>query len=261
MSVAVSYSLISQDIERSLAVTAARAPVKLESDYYRQNASTVTSLDEFLADSRLFRFAMTAFGLGELSYAKGYIRKILEEGVSDPDSLANRTNDPRITDFARTFDFASFGDLTMTRAATGEEVVDRYVRQTMEEDAGRQDGEGVRLALYFERQAPEVFSVYQILADRALYEVVRTVAGLPPEFAAVDIDRQAEVISERVDIESFKDPEALQQFLLRFTAVWDSVNSPVADPVLTLFSAGTQSTPTISLDLALSLQSFRLGGA
>jgi len=261
MSVSISYQLISDDINRSLAVTANQAPVKLESEYYLKTISTVRTLDEFIADSRLFRFAMNAFGLGDLAYAKGYMRKILEEGIADPESLANRTNDPRIAEFARAFDFESFGDLTTSRSATRDDVVSRYVRQTLEETAGQQDGEGVRLALYFERQAPLVASVYDILADSALYEVARTVLGLPSEFAAVDIERQAAVLDERLDIADFQDPAALNSFLVRFTAIWDATEGAQSDPVLNLFTVGSQTTPTISLDLALAVQSFRLGGA
>ena len=261
MSVAVSYQIISGDITRSLTVTANQPAVRLESEYYLDRVSSIRSLDEFIADSRLFRFAMTAFGLGELAFAKGYMRKILEEGVDDPTSLANRTNDPRIAEFARVFDFNGFGEATMDRAATRGDVVSRYVRQTLEETAGELDGEGVRLALYFERQAPTIDSVYDILGDQALYEVVRNVLGLPSEFAAVDIERQAEVLSARLDLADFQNPDALQRFLSRFTAVWDASEGTGADPVLALFSSTNSQFPTISLDLALSLQSFRLGGA
>ena len=261
MSVAVSYRLFSQNLTRSMSVTANQAPVKLESEYYQKHASSITSLEEFLADTRLFRFAMTAFGLADLAYAKGYIRKILEEGISDPESLANRTNDPRITEFARTFDFESFGEDTMRRTATGEEVITRYIRQTLEVEAGEQDGDGVRLALYFERQAPEIRTAFDILADSALLEVVRVTLGLPQAFSAARIQRQAAVIEDRIDIESFKDPEALRAFLVRFTAVWDATEEPLSDPILALFSPAIQSAPNVSLDLMLSLQNIRLGGA
>ncbi|MCF3932481.1 DUF1217 domain-containing protein [Acuticoccus sp. M5D2P5] len=259
MSVSVSYRLIAQNLDRSLAITANQAPVKLESEYYLENFRSVTSIDEFVADTRLFRFAMTAFGLSDLAFAKGYMRKILEEGVLEPDSLANRTSDYRLREFAAAFDFDSFGDLTMQREATGQAVIDRYVRQTMEVDAGEVDGEGVRLALYFERMAPDITTAYDVLADPALFKVVRTVLGLPAAFAAIDIDRQASLISEQLDIAAFSDPEELSRFLTRFTAVWDATESTYSDPVLSLFGVGA-APPSVSLDLALSVQSFRLGG-
>lgn len=261
MSVATSYRLISSNIDRSLAITASQGSVKLESEYYVKNARNVSSLDEFLADTRLFTFAMKAFGLEDMAFARGYMRKILEEGMSDPASLGNRTSDLRIQEFARAFDFESFGSATMQREKTGQAVVDRYVRQTMEVDAGQLDGEGVRLALYFERMGGTIDNAYDILADKALGQVVRTALGLPPEFAAADIDKQAATLAEKLDFADFSDEDALRRFLTRFTAMWDATQTVSRDPILNLFAVGGTTPQTVSLELALSLSSLRLGGA
>ena len=261
MSVAVSYQLLSRNLDQSLAITANKGPVKLESTYYLENYRKISSLDDFLADTRLFTFAMTAFGLEDMAFAKGYMRKILEEGVAEPTALANRTNDPKIKEFAKAFNFTEFGNVTMFRESTGAAVVDRYVRQTMEVSAGEDDGDGVRLALYFERMASSIDSPYDILADAALAKVARVALGLPSEFAAADIDRQAAVISERLDLDDFADAEKLHRFLTRFTALWDATEVVATDPILSLFAVGAATMPTVSLDLALSLSSLRLGGA
>lgn len=260
MSVAVSYRLISANLERNLEITANQGPVKLESAYYMENRGKVRSIDDFLADTRLFRTAMTAYGLADLAFAKGYMRKVLEEGVADPRSLANRTTDQRIQEFARAFDFDTFGELTMDRAVTGQALVDRYVRQSLEVEAGARDGEGVRLALYFARKAPEIDNAFDILGDAALSQVVRTALGLPDGIAAVDIDRQAEILNERLDFDELKDPAALDRFLTRFASLWDARNNPFSDPVLSLFGAGPAAQPAVSLDLAMSFTTLRLGG-
>ncbi|WP_226578014.1 DUF1217 domain-containing protein [Acuticoccus sediminis] len=261
MSVAVSYRLISSNLDRQLEITSKQGPVKLEAQYYLENYGNVTSIDEFLQDTRLFTTAMKAFGLEDMAFAKGYMRKILEEGMSDPLSLGNRTTDPRIQEFARAFDFESFGDLTMKRDATGQQVVDKFVRQQLEVTAGELDGEGVRLALYFERMAGEIHSPYDILADKALSKVVRTVLNLPTAFSGADIDKQAAVLAERLDGVDFSDEDQLRRFLMRFTTMWDATQSVSRDPILNLFAVGGATMQTVSLELALSLSSLRLGGA
>lgn len=259
MTTTVSYRLISQNLDRQLELTASRGAVKLESDYYLENYQKITSIDEFLNDTRVFNFAMNAFGLSDLAFAKGYMRKILEGGVVEPSALANRTNDARITAFAETFDFAFWREETMTRSGTGQEVVDRYVRQSLEEDAGESD-EGVRLALYFERMAPQIESAYDILADAALVEVVLTALGLPSEFSAADIDKQAAALEARIDFETLTEPEELDRFLLQFTALWEAENVAARDPILNLFGVGSSSSSTVSLELALTFSQLRLGG-
>jgi len=261
MSVALSYRLISSNLDRQLEITSKQGPVKLESEYYLENHRNVSSIDEFLEDTRLFTTAMKAFGLEDMAFAKGYMRKILEEGMSDPRSLGNRTTDVRIKEFARAFDFETYGDLTMTRAATGQQVVDMFVRQQLEVTAGALDGEGVRLALYFERMAGDINSSYDILADKALTQVVRTALGLPKEFSAADIDRQAAALDKRLEGIDFTDPEQVTNFLTRFTTLWDATEVVTRDPILNLFAAGGGTSSTVSLSLAMTLSSLRLGGA
>lgn len=258
MSVAVSYRLYSQTLERQLELTASRGSVKLESEHYLENYRNISSIAEFVSSTRVFDFAMTAFGLQDLAFAKGYMRKVLEGGISDPNSLANRTNDLRIREFARVFDFETFGPDTMSRSATGQAVVDRFVRETLELEAGQED-EGVRLALYFQRKGSELTSGLEVLGDAALAEVARTALGLPDEFAASDIDKQAAVIEDRIDLAALSDPEEMDRFLTRFGAQWDAKNAST-DPVLGLFGAGAASSPTISTDLVVSLSNLRLGG-
>src|SRR5690606_35411929 len=119
-------------------------------------------------------YAMKAYGLEDMAYAKGMLRKVLTDGVADSTSFANRLNDDRFLEFAKTFDFAAKGAETTAGATATTDVVDKYVRHSLEVDAG-EENEGVRLALYFERLAPKVTSAYGLLADPAIWKVIQTV--------------------------------------------------------------------------------------
>ena len=257
LSTMATYRLMARDLDRTLSLKAAEAPVRLEVDHYLERIGEIRSIEEFLGDNRVFRFAMTAFGLEDMAFAKGYMRKVLTEGVADPDAFAYRINDPRFLDFARTFDFARLGEDTTRSAAVRDPVVARYVRQSLEVSAGAEN-EGVRLALYFRRAAPEVRSVYGILADPALSEVVRTTLGLPPQTAAMPIEVQAAAIERRLNIADLKDPEVIDRMLIRFTSLWDATRETGADPLLELFNA--RPSASVSLDLAMTLQGLRRGG-
>ena len=100
-------------------------------------------------------------------------------------------------------------------------VVDRYTRQTLETNAG-QDNEAVRLALYFQREAPNVKSVYGLLADTALWTVVKTTFGFPDTMANADIELQAKAVSQQLDIADLSDPTKLDKLITRFAAAWDA---------------------------------------
>lgn len=249
----VSLQLITRDMDASIGRLSERGDVAREVAYYRETIETIKTPEEFVADTRLFNFAMRAHGLEDMAYAKAFMLKVLKEGREDPEAFANQLSDPRYRDFAATYDFAAFGEAATVFTKARQGVIDRYLVQTLESEAGASDP-GVRLALYFQRKAPEVTSHLEILADRALSEVVRTALGMPAEMATVDIDRQVEILAGRIDIEDFKDPAKLSDFIARFANMWQLNNgvSAAQSPVLALIAPSTSAS--LSTDLLLQLQ-------
>lgn len=253
-----SYRLISENLSRSLNSTAEKPEVAREVENYLENIGDVKSVDDFINNDRIYRFALTAFGLQDQIFAKAFIRKVLTEGVTDPNSFANRLADGRFRELARTFNFAGLGETTTLLDRTRQGTVDRYIRQTLEQDAGEQN-EGVRLALYFERNASSITSGFSVLADAALLKVVRTTLGLPESLSSLDIDRQAEIIESRLDVTDLQDPEKLSQFITRFTILYETENpSTVATSPALLLSQPVEAG--ISVDLLASIQNLKRGG-
>ena len=257
LSTYTSYRLIARDLDRSLSLKASERQVTLETNYYLENIGKVESIDEFLADTRLFKYAMKAFGLEDMAYAKAYMRKVLTEGTTDEKAFVNRIADERFKQFATVFDFAGNGPAAVEGSDAQQGVVDRYVRQSLEVSAG-EENEGVRLALYFQRSASTVTSAYGILADEALLKVVFTALGFPDEMRGANIDRQAAAIEARLDVSSLQDPKEVEKLLTRFTALWDAADATNVSPLMTLFE--TSSSPSVGLDLVMTLQNLRRGG-
>jgi hypothetical protein len=253
-----SYLLLASDLDRSLQRTAATPPVERERAYYLAHISTAKTIDDFLADDRLYAFAMKAFGLEDMTYAKAFMRKVLEGGIDDKESFANRLADKRYAEFAAVFDFVRFGAATTAFDAAQQGTVDRYVRQTLEENAGAQN-EGVRLALYFARKADTVESAFAILADPALLRVVQTIFRIPAASSAMDIDRQAEHIEKLLNLADLKDPAAVDALLKRFTALWELDSPPAAAPTPAVL-IGPPRELGIGAGVLMSLQALRLGG-
>ena len=248
-----SYAAITRDLGQSLKRVQSQPTVERDTQYYLENIEKVKNIDDFVNDRRLFGYAMKAFGLADMTYAKAFMVKVLKEGIDDSESFANSLSDQKYKAFAETFNFARFGETTTIFEKTRQGTVDRYVRQTLEEDAGVSN-EGVRLALYFERKAPDIKTMYGVLADGALSKVVRTSLGLPESFAMLDIDKQVEYLEKKIDIEDFKDPEALSKFLTRFTSMWE-ISNPTASPISNMTVLFGQPTEFgISTDVLLTLQ-------
>lgn len=252
------YKLVSGNIDRTLAATAKQPQVARDTDYYLANIGNVKSIDDFLKNDRLYRYAMKAWGLEDMTYAKAFMRKVLTEGVDSSKSFANTLSDPRYKKFATAFNFKANGDTTTTLDAAKQGTVDLYTRQKLEEDAGS-GNEGVRLALYFERNASSITSAYSILGDKALLKVVQTALGLPATMSLLDIDRQAKMISDRLNLSDLQDPKKVQAFLTHFTARWDVDNQNMTQlsPNALLIQPAEAS---VSTSLLTSLQNLKLGG-
>lgn len=229
---------------------------KIETAYFRENIGKVEAIDDLLGDERLLTYALRAYRIEGLDLSRSQLDAILSGGVAEPDSPANKHANENVAKFAAAFDFATLGEKTTTHVAAQHETIQKYARQTLEQDAGNQN-EGVRLALYFERKASDITSFYQVLGDPALAEVMRTAFGFPASMAQADIDKQVQAMEKKFDIEDLQDPEKVRKFLTRFTSMWE-INNPSA--TTTSLAASLFSQPPsfgISPDTMLAIAMLR----
>lgn len=255
-----SYQQISRNLDKSLGMLSLRPEVKRQSDYFLANIRRVKSAEEFLGDDRLYQFAMTAYGLKDMIYAKAFMRKILTEGLENSKSFALQLADTRFREFAEAFNFTRYGATATAFDRAQQGTVDRYVRIQLEADAGQKD-EGLRLALYFQRKAPSVSSVYGLMGDPALYKVVQTALGLPAAYSNTDIDKQAAYIASKIAVADFKDEAKLDAFVSRFAARWQAFQGAgAAATTVPLISLAGSGFTAFDSSLLLSLQSVRRGG-
>lgn len=237
-------------------VDPASEAVQKEIKYYLANIVKVKSAKELLANDRLYAFAMKAYGLEASIGNKEMMEKVLVGGVRDPKSYANQMADKRYAAFASAYNFEAYGADATTYNAAQKPATEKFLRQTLEEDAGK-DNEGVRLALYFQRKAPTIQSFYQVLADPALAKVVRTALALPDSFASADVDRQVKLFEQKLKISDFSDTKKLGDFLKRFTSLWEIENpsSPAQQSPGLLFGAPV--SYGVSTDLLFAMQKLR----
>lgn len=230
--------------------------IQAETEYYLANVKNVKSVDDLMADSRLYNYALSAYGLDPAIENRNFIRSVIEGGIRDSDSVANKSGSKVYAGLAAAFNFEQYGESATTYNPAQQITVDKYMRQTLEENAGKTN-EGVRLALNFERKADAITSWYDVLADKALASVVRTALGLPDSFATADIDKQVAYFESRLDLDDFTDPTRLAKFLTRFTSLYE-INNPTSSTVTSvsvLFSQPT--TIGVSTDLLIAMQNLR----
>jgi uncharacterized protein DUF1217 len=244
------YLQITQNLARVQTSTAAEPAVKTASAYYAANIGKVTSIDQFVGNYRLLSYALDAYGLGSQIHNTALIKQVLEGGVTNPKALANTL--PQWKAFATAFNFTGTDGAASVSTSTAIATTEKgYVEQQLESDAGQQDV-GVQLALYFNRVAPSVTSMYGILADKNLLEAVETIFGLPTAFGAENIDTQAKVLGTLFKISDLQDPTKLKQLTERFTAQYDSLYGPTGSSTSSLTVSGGN-TPSSSSSSAGAL--------
>ncbi|MGO7210697.1 DUF1217 domain-containing protein [Rhizobium ruizarguesonis] len=200
-----------------------------EITYFREQMATITTASEFLADDRLVSFALEAKGLDPDDVTSDELEKMFSSDLDDDKSYVNKLDDNRFAELVGSFNFDQDGNISADPTGTVQqrgdvlETIDSYVRLTLEDDQG-DSNTGVRLALYFERKAPEISNAYDILGDSALFEFFTTTFNLSSYVSNMDVDKQAEMVDNFIDMKDLSDPDKVDDLIQRFTAMYDMAN-------------------------------------
>ncbi|TCU19070.1 DUF1217 domain-containing protein [Rhizobium sullae] len=214
-----------------------------EVDYFAKTMESVQSLDDFLEDDRLTGLILKSVGLDPKDYDEETLKKIF---TSDPDnakSYLNTKADPKFKNIVADFNFDTAGDLTRAKLGTVQDqgaldrTQDAYLRQTLETQEG-ETNDGTRLALYFARKAPDITSLYSILGDKALFQVVTTAYNLPSQISSMDVTKQVDLLKRFVDLEDLSDSKKVDKLVKRFTAMYDIQNVTTQSPALQILTGG-----------------------
>ena len=209
--------------------------------YYRERLGEIETVDEIVADARLVEFIAISEGMTYEDMADGVLGLLLRSDLDDPTSYANSFEDVRYQKIAGSFSFDEMGRIEQSSLLGVQserglvETEHLYVTQSIEEEAGETEV-GARLALYFARMAPTITSVYELLADEALGQFIRTTLSLAEETASADIDKQAQLIESRLEIQDLQDSEKVDEMINRFLVLYDLENGVSLDPTVAAFS-------------------------
>ena len=200
--------------------------VKREIQYFQDTISKIKTAKDFIGNYRLFTFATKAFGLQEMGYAKAFFQKLMESGLANEDALANKLSDKRFKAFVQTFNFGDLGGTTTLISTKMQNVVDLYKRQTLEDKAGEMNS-AAKIALYFERKAPEIKNGMFFIADKALFKFVQTAYNIPSLTSTTEtaIDNAAALIERKINFENLTKPAEVHKMMTRFAALWDLQNT------------------------------------
>ncbi|MFN3936831.1 MAG: DUF1217 domain-containing protein [Gemmobacter sp.] len=234
------WAFLKRTMDRQLAVHAAQPALRRDADYFRGRIAQIESAEQLVADRRLLRVALGAFGLEADIDNRFFIRKVLDDGTLDPKALANRLADKRYQALSAAF---GFGDFAVPRSRIGgfaERIVAAWESRQFEAAVGTVD-ENLRLALNARRDLAEIGGKtmseparwFTVMAQPPLRKVFEVAYGLPPAFAALDVDRQRVILEDKSraafgsrGVSQFTDPERMEQLLRRFLIRAEAAQGP-----------------------------------
>ena len=235
-----------------------------EAKYYTAEIAKIETLDAFLKNRRLVDLVLVGSGIDPATVKTDYLRDMFKSDLDDPKSFINKDpNGLKYREIVASFNFDKDGKIVRGEAGQIQTrrglitTVDLFLNQSLEEKEGADNG-GVRLALYFKRKAPEINTAYDILADRALSEVIKTAYSMPEGLQNAKIEAQAAYIERTVNIKELQEPGKLEKLLQRFTALYDVENNTDVSAGLAILTGGGGGG--VSAETLMSLSQLRAGG-
>ncbi len=253
------WKFLQATYDRQLASHSDSPQVRRDRDYLTETLSDPITVEDFVADKRLLRTALTAFGLAGEEWKGGFITKVLKE-VGDPGStFLQRLNNPRYTAFANAL-APTNGRIELEADALARMAV-RFETNAFNAAVGDVD-DTMRLALNYTSEVGEIVGngsseqaiLYRLLGDLPVASVLKTALNLPESLTKLPVERQADLLKSGLqkllgirDIAEITGPEQVEKLIERFH-IMSSVN---AGP--------SMSTPGVTALSLLSGASFGFG--
>lgn len=162
----LSYDLVRRDLLTATKRVASDTLNARDTAYYKANIGKVGSVDDLLKDYRLYSYAMKAYGLEDMIYAKAFMKKVLESDLNDSDSYANKLTDERYRQFAAAFNFGAQSKAAQS-SAQSDELVGLYKASITAE--GEQVDADMR---YYNAVIDTVPNVDQLLGNERLRNII-----------------------------------------------------------------------------------------
>ena len=212
------------------------APAQRDEAYFRERIGTVKTAEALVADPRLLRVALGAFGLEGDQNNRAFIRKVLEGGTLKAGSLANRLADKQYLALSAAFGFGDFA-VPRTQVSTfADGIIAKWKARRFEAAVGERNPD-LRLAMNAQRElaalaarpGSDAARWFTIMGNPPLRTVFETAFGLPPSFGALDLDRQLATLRTRAasalgsdSVAQFADAGQVDRLLRRFLSRADT---------------------------------------
>lgn len=262
------WALLKATFDRQLEAFSNSSQVRADVTYLKDRLSSSISLESFLDDRRLMRISLTAFDLGGEEWKRGFIEKVLRESTLSESPFLSRISNSDYIAFAEVFS-PQDGRISLTESET-QTIVDNFEEASFRLAVGDVDND-MRLALNYEARIADLAKsgssnetiAFRLLGNVPMRTVLETALNLPSDINALNIEKQSEILRERVratlgvrQLSDLAETGVVERVIERFHAMQAISNGSQAftpaNVALTLLGGGNGLGATASQNLFIS---------
>lgn len=237
---ALGWAFLKRTASTQQAALSKSPEVQRDADYFRAKIGKIDTAAQLVADRRLLRISLEAYGLEADTDARAFIKKVLDDGTLKTGALSMKLADPRYKALAEAFGFGDFPVPNTKLSDFADKLLSRWQERRFETAVGEQNGD-LRLALNARREmaalagstASETTKWLKVIGNPPLRNVMQKALNLPDSFAALDLDKQVAVLRDRADrafgdttISQFKSPDKVEDLIRRFLTRAEMATAP-----------------------------------
>ncbi|SPF81209.1 DUF1217 domain-containing protein [Pseudoprimorskyibacter insulae] len=197
---------LKSSLPRQMAAMSSSPEMQTDAAYLREKMPALSAASDVTDDYRLKKVVLGAFDMLEDIGSRFFVKKLIGDGIANPQALANRLQDARYKDLAGAMVLSSTLAGTDAGAAHLEGIVLKYQELSFERAVGDQNAD-FRVAMGLERQLPELTSSansnnaawFRVMGTKSLRTAFETVLGLPSSFSQLDLDKQLEIFKSKAE--------------------------------------------------------------
>ncbi|WP_444453489.1 DUF1217 domain-containing protein [Rhodobacter capsulatus] len=200
------WKLLNRTMEKQKAAFVASADIQRDEDYFRSKIGSITTAEDLVADRRLLKVALGAFGLDADIDNKFFIRKVLEGSTTDTKALANKLADKTYLKLSTAFGFGDSETPRTQLSGFADEILQKYETRQFEVAVGDSD-ETYRFAMSAQRELADLAASsssnntkwYNVIGSDSLSAVMQTALGLPSSVGSLDVDQQLVIYTQKAE--------------------------------------------------------------
>ena len=250
------YAFLKRTLPVQRATFDGAAAAKRDEDYFRKTIGKIDTAEALVADRRLLKVALGAFGLESDLNNKFFIKKVLDDGTFTDGALANKLANKQYEKLSVAFGFGDFKTPRSKLSDFPDKILAQVKERAFEAAIGDQNGD-YRLALNAERELPilakkpgsEDTLWYAVMGNIPMRRVFERALNLPRSFGSIDLDQQLSTLKSRLQsrfgsnsIRQFADVANVENLVRRFLVQSEIANvgaqSSQATTALQVLQAG-----------------------